>query len=78
MLDRISLLAIGEYGFYAIYIWRIILISMGFLGSAGQFRRRGHATSHNFELEPDIPVAPSNWVRLTSKIPCQFIWQYAQ
>jgi hypothetical protein len=39
------LLAIGEYDFYTTYIWRIILIMMGFPGSAGQFRRRGHATS---------------------------------
>ena len=69
MLDRVSLLAIGDYGFYATYIWRIILISMGFLGSAEQFRRCGHATSYTFEFEPDIPVALSNWVRLTSRIP---------
>ncbi len=40
MLDRILLLVRGEYGFYATYTWRIILIDMSFLGSVGQFRRR--------------------------------------
>jgi hypothetical protein len=40
MPDKILLLVRREYGFYAIYIWRTILIDMSFPGAIGQFRRR--------------------------------------